>query len=155
MLRIFTAHRGISRVWLTRFEQRWNDDESSSVHRETVAFTMRVKPGLLESSSGGSGSSGSNPVSIHPRTKSNYGKEMRLPRDRIWTMIPGWHTWRRFFRDFHLQECLLRHHDRRHSEEARAKLIGKRIHVWGLVASPLPPKLQTCKVGGTRSIRRW
>ena len=36
--------RGISRVRLTRFKQRWNEDESSSVHRETVAFTMRVKP---------------------------------------------------------------------------------------------------------------
>ena len=35
-------------VRLTRFEQRWNEDESSSVHRETVASTMRVKPGLLE-----------------------------------------------------------------------------------------------------------
>ena len=28
------------REWLTRFEQRWHEDESSSVHRETVAFTM-------------------------------------------------------------------------------------------------------------------
>ena len=65
---------GISRVWLTRFEQRRNEDESSSVHRETVAFTVRVKPSLLESSSGGSGNSSSNPMSIHPRTKSNYRK---------------------------------------------------------------------------------
>ena len=48
MLRIFTAYRGISQIRLTRFEQLWNEDESSSVHRETVAFTMRVKPGLLE-----------------------------------------------------------------------------------------------------------
>ena len=48
MLRISTAYRGISRVGLTRFEPRWNEDESSSVHRETVAFTLRVKPGLLE-----------------------------------------------------------------------------------------------------------
>ena len=47
-LRIFTACRGISRVRLTRFKQRWNEDESSSVHRETIAFTMRVKPNLLE-----------------------------------------------------------------------------------------------------------
>ena len=56
--------------------------------------------------------------------------------------------------DTHLQECLLRHHDRRHSEEARAKSIGKRIHVWGLVASPLPQKLQICKLDDIRAIRR-
>ena len=47
MLRIFQAHRGKSRVWVIRFEQRWNEDGSSNVHRKTVAFTIRVKPGLL------------------------------------------------------------------------------------------------------------
>ena len=45
---ILSSSVSLSRVWLTRFEQHWNEDESSSVHRETVAFTMRVKPGLLE-----------------------------------------------------------------------------------------------------------
>ena len=71
VLRIFTAYRGISRVRLARFEQRWNEDESSSVHRETVAFTMWVKiPASSKISSGGS----SNPTSIHPRTKSNCRK---------------------------------------------------------------------------------
>ena len=30
--------------------------------------------------------------------------------------------------------------DRRHREEARAKLTGKIIHLWGLVALPSPPK---------------
>ena len=35
-------------VRLARFEQRWNEDESSSVHRETVAFTMRVNPSHFE-----------------------------------------------------------------------------------------------------------
>ena len=69
MLRIFTAYRGISRVRLTRFEQRCNEDESSSVHRETVAFTMRVKPGLLEK-----------PVSIRPRIKSKYKKRKNPSR---------------------------------------------------------------------------
>ena len=76
-------------------------------------------------------------------------------------------------RDSHLQVCLLRHCDRCHSEEARAtcsdvilpvlrmgrvykiqKLSGKRIHVWGLVASPLPQKLQICKLIDIRAIRR-
>ena len=43
--------------------------------------TMRVKPGLLEKkrSSGSSGGS-SNPVSIHPRTKSNYKKAKTFER---------------------------------------------------------------------------
>ena len=40
-------------------------------------------------------------------------------------------------RDPNLQECPLRHRDRRLSEEARAKSVGKRIHVWGFVALPL------------------
>ena len=57
-------------------------------------------------------------------------------------------------RDSYLKDCLLRHRDRRHSEEPRAKFIGKRIHVWGLVALPLPQKLQICKVGDIRVIRR-
>ena len=44
-------------------------------------------------------------------------------------------------------------HDRRHSEEARAKIIGKRIHVWGLVALLSPQKLQICKLGDISAIR--
>ena len=35
-LRYFQAYRGKSRVWFTRFEQRSNEDESSSVHREPL-----------------------------------------------------------------------------------------------------------------------
>ena len=41
-------------------------------------------------------------------------KERILREDKIRTMIPGWHTWRRHWR------CLLRHHDRRDREEGRA-----------------------------------
>ena len=78
-----------------------------------------------------------------------------------------------FLWNAHLQECELRQHDRRHSEEARAtysdvilplwitgeytkihKLIGKRIHVWGLAALPLPQKLPIWKLGDIRAIRR-
>ena len=129
--------------------------ESSSVHRGTVAFTMRVKPGLLESSSGGSANSSSNPVSIHPRTKSNYRKGKNPSRRTefgLWFLDDIREE--DITRDSHLQECLLRHHDGRRSEEARTKLIGKRIHVWGLVALPLPQKLQICKLGDIRAIRR-
>ena len=48
-------------------------------------------PASSKSSSGGSGNSSSNPVSIHPRTKSNHMEEKRLPKDRIWT--DSWMTY--------------------------------------------------------------
>ena len=58
-------------------------DESSGVLRETVASTVRVNPGLSESSSGGS----SIPTSIHPVTKSIYIQK-EIPKGvRIWTAI--------------------------------------------------------------------
>ena len=64
-----------------------------------------------------------------------------------------------FLRDSHLQLCLLRHHDRREREEVgkykdntlpvlrmggeqNSKTTGRGIHVKGLVALPLPKKLQ-------------
>ena len=56
----------------------------SSVHRETVASTKRHDPGLLESSSGGSGNRSSNPLSKHPRMKSIYIEKEILREDRIW-----------------------------------------------------------------------
>ena len=40
----------------------------------------RENPGLLESSSGGSGNSSSNPLSIHPRTKSIFLREKSFQR---------------------------------------------------------------------------
>ena len=53
-------------------------NESSGVLRETVASTMREPPTSSKSSSSGSGSS--NPMSIHPRTKSIYiKKNVKLP----------------------------------------------------------------------------
>ena len=164
----------MSRVRLTRFEQRWNEDESSSVHRETVAFTMRVKPRPLRKAAAGSSGGSSNPISIHLRTKSNYRKGKNPSRRKNRTMIPGWHMWRRHYRDSHLQACLLGHHDRLHMwrsennvlgrytssiEKGRVykipKLTGKRIHVWGLVASSLLlHNFQFCKLGDIRAIRR-
>ena len=61
----------------------------SSVHRETVASTKRHDPGLLESSSGGSGNRSSNPLSKHPRMKSIEQEKDIFREDRIWTTISG------------------------------------------------------------------
>ena len=80
-------------------------------------------------------------------------------------------------RDSHLPVCLLRHHDRRHSQEARAtywdvklpvcergevfkiqELTEKKIHVGGLVALLLPQKLQRknlWKVNCKNSLKIW
>ena len=96
MLRIFTAYRWISRVWLARVEQRWNEDESSSVHRETVAFTMRVKTALLEKQQRQQRRQQQSCVNTS-KNKVKLRNEKRLPKDRIWTMIPGWQTWRRYY----------------------------------------------------------
>ena len=147
---IITAYRGISRVWLTRFEQRlkrrWIFERASGNHCLLDAGKTRPPRKQQLRQRWQQQQSWVNT----PEDKVQLQKEKRLPKDRIWTMIPGRHT----TRDSHLQECLLRHHCRRHSEEARAKWIGKRIHVWGLVALPLPQKLQICWLGDIRSIRR-
>ena len=97
MLRIFTAYRGRSRVWFTRFEQRWNEDESSSVHRETVAFTMRVKPVLLEKQQRQQRLQQQSHVNTSENKVQLQKRKKILREDRIWTMIPGWHAWRRYF----------------------------------------------------------
>ena len=53
--------------------------ELSSMHRETVASTIRVTPASSKSSSGGSGGS-SNPTSIHLKAKSIFVKRERDPQ---------------------------------------------------------------------------
>ena len=52
----------------------------SSVHLETVASTKRENPGLLESSSGGSGISSSNPLSIASEKEVHLNKERNPSR---------------------------------------------------------------------------
>ena len=51
-------------------------------------------PASSKSSSGSSGGS-SNPMSIHPRTKSDYTNRKILREDRIWTTILGCQTCRK------------------------------------------------------------
>ena len=52
----------------------------SRMHRETVPSTKRENPGLLESTSGGSGNSSSNPSSIAPEKKVHWNKERNPTR---------------------------------------------------------------------------
>ena len=114
-------------------------------------------------------------MSIHPRTKSNYRKRkesfektklgLQFLDDRRAENIPS--------RLSSSRRSTSTPCDRRHSEEARAthwdvilpvlrkeectkspNLTGKRIYVWGLVALLLPQKLQICKLGDIRAIRR-
>ena len=81
----------------------------SSMHRQTVAFTMRENPGLLESSSGGSGSS--NPSSIASEKEVHLHQKEIYREDRIWDynfwMINVQKTLRRYS---HLQVRMIRHH---------------------------------------------
>ena len=113
VLRIFTAYRGISRVRHTRFEQRWNEDESSSVHRETVAFTMRVKLGRQQQSHV---NASEDKVQLQKRKGSVERTEFGL---RFLDDIRG----EDIIRDSHLQECLLRQHDGRHSEKHEQSIV--------------------------------
>ena len=95
-------------------------DDSSGVLRETVASTMREPPASSKSSSGGSGGS-SNPMSIHPRTKStNMMKE--IPKeDKIWTTNPGCQKCKRDSFETRISKCvtnIVRHHDERKTDGA-------------------------------------
>ena len=127
----------------------------SSVHRETVASTMPpVNPGLLEKQQRCS----SNPMSIHPRTQTNYIKEKDPSRgqnlekkfldDRRREDIPlkrssssmststPWWKWKEKKRE-QASGC------HTSSIENRKKITGEGVHVWRLVALPLPQKLQS------------
>ena len=67
VLRIFTAYLGISRVRLTR---------------ETVAFTMRVKPGFVEKQQRQRRRQQQSYVNTSEDKKSNFRKEKRFPEDK-------------------------------------------------------------------------
>ena len=134
-------------------------DESSGVLRETVASPMRETPASSKSSSGGSGGS-SNPVSVHPRTKSIYIKKEIPKEDRIWTTIPGCQKCKRDSFETRISKCVtkkVRHHDQdeREAEWSDAwewytsgierkipKATGKRIHRRGLAPLPLSWEVQ-------------
>ena len=67
--------------------------EPSSMHRETIASSIRVAPASSKSSSGGSGGS-SNPTSMHLKAKSIYVKKepfwlktTLLPRVRLFVLV--------------------------------------------------------------------
>ena len=173
MLRIFNAYRGISRVRLTRIEQRWNEDESSSVHLETVAFTMRVKPKPPQKTAAAAAAAAAILCQYIRGQKSNYRKNKRLREDKIRTVIPGWHTRRTHFSRLSSSKMStstpwLTWQWRSESNVLGGKtssienvgvnkiqkLTGERIPVWGLVALPLPQKLQICKLGDIRTIGR-
>ena len=107
----------------------------SSVHRETVASTIRVAPVSSKSSSGGSGGS-SNPASIHPKSKSIHIQQEIPKKDRIWTIILGCQKCKRDSFETRISKCvtnMVRHHDqderetggRRHWDGVLPVLKGK------------------------------
>ena len=96
--------------------------ESSSVHRETVASTIRVARASSKSSSGGSGGS-SNPTSIHLNAKSMYVKKEINKEDRIWTIIPGCQKCKRDSFEIRISKCVkkqVRLHDQDERETVGA-----------------------------------
>ena len=98
---IFAAYRGTSRERFTIFEQRGNEEESSSVHLETVAFMMRVKPGLLEKQQ-----RQRRQQQCHVNTSENkvqlQKRKESFEKTKIKTTIPGWQTCRK-----HLSETFI------------------------------------------------
>ena len=96
--------------------------EPSSVHRETVASTIRVAL-ASKSSSGGSGGS-SNPTSIHLKAKCTYTKKEIPKADRIWTLIPGCTKCKRDSFETRMSKCvtnMVRHHDQDEREADGAR----------------------------------
>ena len=112
-------------------------DEPSGVLRETDASTIRETLASSKSSSGGSGGS-SNPMSIHPRTKSNYTKK-EIPReDRIWKTIPGCQKCKGHSFVTRILKCvtkMVRHHDQDEREADEA------MH-WNVILSVLKQRFQ-------------
>ena len=87
--------------------------EPSSMHRETVASTIRVAPTSSKSSSGGSGGS-SNPTSLHLKEKSIYVKKEIPKEDSIWTAVPGCQKCKRDSFETRISKSvtkIVRHHD--------------------------------------------
>ena len=87
--------------------------EPSSMHRETVASTIRVAPASSKSSSGGSGGS-SNPTSTHLKAEFIYVKKEIPKEDRIWTLIPGCPRCKKDSFETRISKCvtnMVRHHD--------------------------------------------
>ena len=145
--------------------------ESSSVHRETVASTMRVNPGLLEKQQRRQQQS----LRKYIRGQSPTTEKKRILReDRIWTIILGWQTWRRHsFETLTFQYVYLDTTMKVEREEVREllrchtssiengeackipRLTGKKIHVWGLGALPLPQKLQSKEGELSNSLKIW
>ena len=111
--------------------------EPSSMHRETVASTIRVAPTSSNSSSGGSGGS-SNPTSIHLKAKSSYVKKEITKEHRIWIIIPGYQKCKRDSLETRISKCvtnMVRHHDQDERETDGAR------H-WDGVLSVLKGKFQ-------------
>ena len=134
----------------TTLKRRWIFKRASGNRSLHDAGKTRVSS---KSSSGGS----SNPMSIHPRTKSNYRRRMnpsrrtklglqlmddrraenipsRLSSSSMHTSTPKWTSqWRSQSNELGCKTSSI--------ENGRVykipKLTGKRIHVWGLVALPL------------------
>ena len=129
--------------------------EPCDVLRETVASTMRETQASSKRSSGGS----SNPMSMHPKTKSIYMKKEIPKEDRIRTTIPGYQKCKGHSFETRISKCVtnfVRHCDQDDREAYGAMhwnvilpvLKGRfqnqleKIHRRGLAPLPLPLKLQ-------------
>ena len=100
--------------------------EPSSMHRETVASSIRRASSSSKSSSGGSGGS-SNPTSIHLKAKSIHVKKEIPKEDRIWTLTPGCPKCKRDSFETRISKCvtnMVRHHDQDERETDGARHWG-------------------------------
>ena len=83
----------------------------------------------------------SNPVSIHRGQSPTQEKKSAFERTEFGLWFLDDRRGGDIFETLIFKYAYFDTMDRRHREEASAKLIGKIIHVWGLVALPSPPKL--------------
>ena len=133
VFRIFQAYRGESRARLIRFEQAETKVKPSSVHRENLCLHDAGKPRLPRKAAAAAAAI----LCQFIREQSQITEK----RTEWRTTIPGWQTCRQHSFETHLQVRLLRHHDKRHNEEARA------TH-WNVILPILREKFQNQLEGG-------
>ena len=141
----------------------------SSMHRETVAFTMRVKPRRPRWTAAAAAAilcqniRGQNPTT----EKKNLSRGQNLDYDSWMTDVEKIFFETLIFKYVYfgtMIDVTVKKREQRIGTLLPIlrtggfikfqNFIGRRIHVWGLVALPLPQKLQIFKLGDIRAIRR-
>ena len=132
MFRIFQTCRGISRVRLTRFEQRKTKDESSDVLRETLLPRCGNPPPHRKAAAAAAAAAAILCQYIREQ-KSIYIKKEIPKEERIWTTILGCQKSKGHSFETRISKCVtkkVRHHDQDEREADGAMHWDGVFSVW-------------------------